>query len=132
LATAERHAQLDEFPWYVYLLLEVLSWSCEHRKQVTQLTEEKRTLQYSPEAGIWSLMGPLCTALVQGYLWPSKKFVVDTAVSNVETGCVISLVRDGQEHVVIYRLMILSKAETIYLVTGRYLEAILNTLKHFC
>jgi hypothetical protein len=45
LATAERHAQIDELSWYVYLLLEV------HRKQLTQLTEEKQTLQHSPEAG---------------------------------------------------------------------------------
>jgi hypothetical protein len=56
---------------------------------------------------------------------------VDTDVSNVGIGGVLSQVQDGQERVIAYYSKTLSKAERNYCITRRELLATVKTLEHF-
>jgi hypothetical protein len=79
-------------------------------KLLTQLTEENRTYQWSPEAdaAFRALKEALCTAPVLEYPRPGETFV-GTDASNVGIGCVLSQVLEGKEQVVAHISKILSK-----------------------
>jgi hypothetical protein len=89
-----------------------ISGFAEIAKLLTQLTEEKRPFNWSPEAEIafHSLKNALCTTPVLGYPQSGEKFIVDTDASNVGIGGVFSQMQDGQERVIAYFSKILSKA----------------------
>jgi hypothetical protein len=90
-----------------------ISGFAEIAKHLTQLTEENRLFNWSPEAetAFHSLKNVLCTTPVLGYSQSGEKFIVDTDASNVAIGGVLSLLQDGQERVIAYLSKALSKAD---------------------
>jgi hypothetical protein len=89
-----------------------ISRFAEIAKLFTQLKEEKRLFNWSPEAEIAfpSLKNALCTNPVLGYPQSGEKFIVDTVASNVGIGGVFSQMQDGKERVIAYFSKTLSKA----------------------
>jgi hypothetical protein len=73
-------------------------------KPLTRLTDEKRTLEWSPEAeaAFRSLKEALCTAPILGFPRPGQKLIVDTDSSNTGIGGIKSQIQDGHERVVAY------------------------------
>jgi hypothetical protein len=69
------------------------------------------------------LKGALCAAPILAYPKPGEKFIVDTDVSNVEIGRVLSQVQDGHERVIAYYSKTLNKAERNYCVTTCHSES---------
>jgi hypothetical protein len=102
-------------------------------KPLTRLTDEKRTLEWSPEAeaAFRSLKEALCTAPILGFPRPGQKLIVDTDSSNTGRGGINSQVQDGHERVLAYFSKTLSKAERNYCLTRRELLATVKTLEHF-
>jgi hypothetical protein len=69
----------------VYLQEEIHSWISNNAKQLTRLSEEKRTQQWSPEADA-AFRVPKeapCTAPVPGYPRPGEKLIINTDASSV-------------------------------------------------
>jgi hypothetical protein len=90
-------------------------------KSLMKLTEQKQSFQWTPEteASIQTLKGALRTAPILSNLQPGQRFVVDTDVSNVGIGGVLSQVQNGQERVIAYYSKTLNKADRNYFVTRR-------------
>ena len=59
------------------------------------------------------------------------EFVLDTGASNRSAGAVLSMMIDGQEHVVAYASRAFSKQQRNYCVTRRELLAVVLALKTF-
>jgi hypothetical protein len=60
-----------------------------------------------------------------------EKFIVDTDISNVGFGGVLSQVKDGNKLIVTYFKKTLSKTEGNYLLTRRELLSIMKTPEQF-
>ena len=61
----------------------------------------------------------------------TNDFVLDTDASNNAIGCVLSIIRDGEEHVVAYGSRALSKAECNYCTTKKELLAVVHFLHKY-
>jgi hypothetical protein len=110
-----------------------ISGFAEIAKLLTQLTEERRPFNWSPEVetAFHYQKDALCTTPVLGYPQSGEKFIIVTDASNVGVGGVLSQVQDGSERVIAYFSKTLSKAERNYCVTRREFLAIMKTLEHF-
>jgi hypothetical protein len=104
-------------------------------KPLTKLTEQKQFFQWTPEVetAFQTLKGALCAAPILAYPKLGSRFVVDTDVSNVGIGGVLSQVQDGQERVISYFSKTLNKAERNYCATRRevlVITEITGTIKY--
>ncbi len=59
------------------------------------------------------------------------EYILDTDASDVSMGAVLSLVIDGQEHVVAYFSRVFTRCQRNYCVTRRELLAVVTALKAF-
>ncbi|KAF7649234.1 hypothetical protein LDENG_00144740 [Lucifuga dentata] len=73
----------------------------------------------------------LTTAPVLGYPLDQGNMILDTDMSDVGIGAVLSQVQQGQEHVLAYGSRTLSKTEQNYCTTRRELLAMVDFTSHF-
>jgi hypothetical protein len=102
-------------------------------RPLTKLMEEKQAFQWTPEveATFKTLQEVVCTASILAYLQPGERFIVDTDLSNVGIGGVLSKVQDRKEQIIAYDSKTLNKPKRNYCVTWQELLAIARTLEHF-
>jgi hypothetical protein len=92
-----------------------------------------QAFQWTPEVEVafQTLEEGLRTVPVLAYTQPSERFVIDTDVSNVGIGGMMSQAQDRQKQVIAYYSKTLNRAERNYCVTQQELLAIVRMLEHF-
>ncbi|CAK1580245.1 unnamed protein product [Parnassius mnemosyne] len=102
-------------------------------KPLHKLTEEKRHFCWdqSYDIAFQELKNSLCKTPILGYPDAGKEFIVDTDVSDIGLGSVLSQRNGDQEIVISYFSKSLSKPERNYCVTRRELLAGVKSLQHF-
>ncbi len=98
-----------------------------------QLTNKGRRFGWSEDcaAAFRQLKATLIHAPVLAYPDPNQPFLVDTDVSNVEIGAVLSQRGEAGERVVAYYSCSLSRLERNYCVTRQELLAVVLAVRHF-
>jgi hypothetical protein len=69
-------------------------------------------------------------APILGYQWPGEKFTIDMHASSAGIGGVLSQIQSGQEQVVAYYSMTVSRGVCNYCVTWQELLAIVKMLEN--
>ena len=98
-----------------------------------KLTELEATFAWTPECknAFETLRHALTTAPILSFPVPGEPFIVDTDVSGVGLGAVLSQEQNGVERVIAYYGRCLSKEERRYCVTRQELLAVVESAKHF-
>ena len=102
-------------------------------KPLHHLTEKDVKFEWNCDCqnAFTKLKNLLTQAPVLSYPEPSSSFILDTDVSGVGLGAVLSQVQGSHEKVIGYYSRTLSKSERRYCVTRRELLAVVDSIKHF-
>ena len=96
------------------------------------LTRKNKKLSWSSECEEAFLkLKKLISAPILTYPHAEKQFILDTDVSNLGIGAVLSQIVDDKESVIAYGSWSLSRAERRYCVTRRELLAVVHFVKHY-
>lgn len=104
----------------------------EIARPLHQLTEKGRRFKWTEEcqSAFEQLKLSLMSAPILAYPDPHKTFILDTDASDAGTGAVLSLEKEGQEHVIAYASRALTKQERKY-ATEKELLSMVTFTKHF-
>ena len=83
------------------------------------------------EESFFRLKQALCSSPILCYPTIGQTFVLDTDVSGVGIGAVLSQMENGTERVVAYYSRALNKAERNYCITSKGLLAVVEAVRHF-